>query len=245
VKNGEFSEDFAKQEFYCSFSQGVLGSFYANQLNAMRLDERVTMVPWESSYEVHTSFDIGLDTTAIIFFQIIGNVIHIIDYYENSNLSLDYYISVVKNKPYTVLGKHIAPHDMANREYTTGISRLEVARDLGVEFTLANNISIEDGIEATKAMLARVWIDEVKCKRLIKCIDNYRQAFDEKTQRYSGKPVHDQFSHGCDALRMMAVSLNKISRSIAPEDLERYYREAVYGQDNSIPEVFRNGQRFY
>ena len=245
IDSGEYSDEFAKQEFWSSFSHGVLGSFYANQLNNMRLQERLGYVPYESNYPVHTSWDIGLDTTAIIMFQVIGACIHIISYYENSNLSLDHYISIVKNQPYTVWGKHIAPHDMANREFTSGISRLDTARELGLSFTLAPNISINDGIEAVKAMLSKCWIDETKCKRLIKCIDNYRQVFDEKTQRYSGKPLHDQFSHGCDALRMMALSLSKLRKGTSPEELTQRYNEAVLGDDAKFPRFFQSDEQQY
>ena len=229
IASGEISEELAQQEYWSSFSHGILGSFYCKELDRMRLDNRITSVPWESSFEVHTSWDIGLDMTSIVFFQVMNNVIHIIDYYENSNLSLDHYIGVIKSKPYTVWGQHIGPHDMANREFTTGISRLDIAKNLGVEFTLAPNVSIMDGIESVRSMLSRCYIDDIKCKRLIKCIENYRQTYDDKRQGYTGVPYHDQFSHGADALRMAALSLNKLIKGLTAQDLDKIYEEAVLG----------------
>ena len=240
IASGEISEELAQQEYWSSFSHGILGSFYCKELDRMRNDNRITSVPWESSFEVHTSWDIGLDMTSICFFQVMNNVIHIIDYYENSNLSLDHYIGVIKSKPYTVWGQHIGPHDMANREFTTGISRLDIAKNLGVEFILAPNVSIMDGIESVRSMLSRTYIDETKCKRLIKCIENYRQTYDDKRQGYTGVPYHDQFSHGADALRMAALCISRLTKSTSAEDLNRLYEETVMGQNQKLPPVFRD-----
>lgn len=238
VQSGEISRDLSLQEYWTSFSVGQAGSFWGTKLDEMRLKGQIGRVPYESHHLVSTSWDIGLDTTAIIFFQVIGSTICIVDYYENQNLSLDHYINVLKNKPYTY-NKHIAPHDMANREFSSGVSRLEMARRLDVRFTLAPNLSIADGIDAVKAMLAKVWIDESACSRLISCIEHYRQSYDEKKKTYTGKPEHDQYSHGADALRMLAVSLPKVSTQTTPEELEKRYREAYLGPNSNMPSVFR------
>lgn len=238
VQTGEISRDLSLQEYWTSFSCGQSGSFYGTILDNMRLKGQISTVPYETHHLVSTSWDIGLDTTAIIFFQVIGATVRIIDYYENQNLSLDHYINVIKNKPYTY-NKHVAPHDMANREFSSGISRLEMARRLDVRFTLAPNLSIMDGIEATRALLSRTFIDEISCSRLIHCIENYRQAYDEKKKTYTGVPFHDQWSHGSDALRMLSITLPKISTQTTPEALEQRYRDTIMGPNSSLPSIFR------
>ena len=238
IQTGEMSRDLSLQEYWTSFACGQSGSFYGAIVDNMRLTGKIGQVPYESHHPVSTSWDIGLDTCAIVFVQAIGSVLRIVDYYENQNLSLDHYINVLKNKPY-VYNKHIAPHDMANRSYQTGRSALDMARDLGIRFTLANNVSILDGIEATRAMLSKTYIDEIACKQLIKCIENYRQEYDEKKNTYTGKHVHDQYSHGADALRMLAVSLNKISSTTSASELDKRYREAVLGVNANMPSIFR------
>lgn len=228
IQTGEMSRDLSLQEYWTSFSVGQAGSFYGTILDGMRLKGQISMVPFEPGHLVSTFWDIGLDTTAIGFVQCIGATIRIIDYYENDNLSLDHYINVIKNKPYTY-HKHIAPHDMANREFSSGVSRLEMARRLDVRFTLAPNLSIMDGIEAVKAMLAKTWLDETNCKQLIQCIEHYRQKYDEKKQMYTGIPEHDRYSHGADALRMLAISLPKLITTASPEELDKRYNEAMFG----------------
>jgi phage terminase large subunit len=48
-----------------------------------------------------------------------------------SSEPLTHYLHIVKSKPYTY-GKHIVPHDAAAHEYSTGLSRIEVARNHGI-----------------------------------------------------------------------------------------------------------------
>lgn len=240
IASGETSRDLALQEYWTSFSCGQAGSFYGSIIDRMRLNGQIASVPYESHLVTSTSWDIGLDSTVIIWFQVTATgLIRIIDFYENQNLSLDHYIGVLKSKHY-LYNKHVAPHDMANREFSTGVSRLELAKRLDVKFTLAPNISIQDGIEATRAMLSKTYIDDVKCKDLVKHLENYRQEYDEKRKTYTGKPLHDIHSHASDALRMLAVALPKVCIGTTADDLDRRYREAMYGTQNQLPKFFRD-----
>jgi len=241
-ESGEMSEDLQAQEYYTSFSLGIEGSFYCKIIDRMRLEGHIADVPWEPYHPVFTSWDIGLDTTSIIFFQVIGRSIHFIDYYESANKPLDHYINVIKSKEYK-FSKHFGPHDMANREFTSGVSRLDFARGMGVTFDLAPNISIVDGIECVRANLPRTWMDATKCEQLIKVLENYRQEYDEKRKIYKGKPEHNWASHGADATRYAFLSLAKCSPSLSPEDLEKRYQEAMYG--DQLPEMFRDTNKRY
>jgi phage terminase large subunit len=101
-----------------------------------------------------TAWDLGIgDSTAIWFYQVVGREVHIIDYYENSGEGLPHYISVLKQKGY-IYGRHYAPHDIQVRELSSGKTRREVARGLGITFDIAPNVAIEDGIEAAPYALA-------------------------------------------------------------------------------------------
>ena len=116
----------------------------------MKLRGQISQVPWENGFKVHTAWDLGVrDSTTIIFFQVIGQTVRIIDCYENNKEGLEHYVKLLESKPYTY-GKHIAPHDIAVREFGTGMTRIDKARQLGINFTLATNIGIEDGIEAVR-----------------------------------------------------------------------------------------------
>ena len=241
--SGEMSEDLIQQEYYTSFDMGVEGAYYAKYMDKMRLDSRITSVPFESHYKVHSCWDLGVrDSTAIIFFQVIGHTIKIIDCYENSKMGLDHYIKVAEQKGREggwIWGKHFAPHDIAVREFGTGVTRIDKARELGINFLVTANIAVEDGIEALRSTFSKLWIDEVNCKQLIKALENYRQEYDSKRKVYSSHPLHDQFSHFSDAARYLAINIPRCKDGSSPEELDKRYRDSMYGDQGGLPPMFQ------
>lgn len=237
---GLMSDDLIQQEYYTSFDMGVEGSYYSKYLDRMRLKGQIGQVPWEANFKVHTAWDLGVrDSTTIIFFQTVGQTVRLIDCYENSKVGLEHYAKILQQKPYQY-GKHIAPHDIAVKELGTGMTRLEKARQLGITFTVAPNISIEDGIEAVRSAFSKIWIDEVACKPLLNALESYRQEYDARHKVYKGHPLHDWSSHFCDSMRYLAVSLPKTRDGLSAQDLDRRYQEAVMGTNSTLPSVFRD-----
>ena len=154
-----------------------------------------------------------------------GNEIRIIDYYENQGEGLAHYIKVLREKEY-VYGDHYAPHDIQVRDFSTGRSRLEIARELGVRFRVAANLRIDDGIEAVRSILPRCYFDEDKCSHLIEALRQYRKDYDEKLKAYKDRPLHDWTSHPADAMRYLALSVrDRINKKISnlPRQAELEY----------------------
>ncbi len=210
-READMSEDFIQQEFYCSFTLGVEGAYYAKYLQDARDDGRIGNVPLSTQSRVYTAWDIGYgDSTAIIFYQIAGQEIHIIDYYEAHGEGLPHYATVLKNKPY-IYAEHFAPHDIESHAFSSGLSAKEVGANLGIKFiTLPTlKLRIEDGIEALRGLFPRIWFDEKKTKFLLKCLENYRKEFDPNREVYKDRPRHDKFSHGADAARYMAIAIKR------------------------------------
>lgn len=237
--SGEMSEDLIQQEYYCSFSMGVEGAYYTRYLDAMHLNNQIAQVPWEPAHKVHTAWDLGMrDSTSIIFFQTVGTTIRIIDCYENSGVGLEHYAKYLSEKSY-IYGKHIAPHDIAVRELGTGMSRLEKARQLGIRFIVAANLSVADGIEAVRTSLPKIYIDTLRCAPVIKMLESYRKEFDSKRMVYKDHPLHDKHSHIADALRYLCISQPKTRDGLTAEDIERNYRKAKYGNSFGLPQQFR------
>lgn len=237
----ELSEDMIQQEYYTSFDAGIQGSYYARYIDKMRLENRISEVAWENGFPVHTAWDLGVrDSTTIIFFQNIGQSIRIIDCYENQKVGLEHYAKVLQNKPY-MYGKHIAPHDIQVKELGTGMTRLEKARQLGIKFTVAPNISIMDGIESVRSCLGKVWIDQTKCIPLLRALEQYRQEWDARNKLYRPNPLHDFSSHWADAMRYLAVSLPRTKdQNSSPEELNKRYFDTLYGSQSNLPPVFRD-----
>ena len=82
---------------------------------------------------------------------------------------------------------------------------MEIAAKLGVRFTPCRKLPLMDGIEATRAMLRRVVIDEKRCREGLSYLQLYRSEVNEKTGVLNTRPLHDHTSHAADALRMFAV----------------------------------------
>ena len=126
------------------------------------------------------------------------------------------------------------------KEFGTGMTRLEKARQLGISFVIAPDLSVIDGIEAVRSVLSKIWIDENVCIPLIKALENYRQEFDAKRKVYKDHPLHDVWSHAADAMRYLAISLPKTRDGSSAQDIERRYNEAIYGGNANMPSVFRS-----
>lgn len=200
-----------RQEFECAFDVPALGAVYAAEYQRAVDEKRIGAVPHEESLPVHTFWDLGVgDATTIWFAQFVSGQIRLIDYYESSGQGLAHYAQVVKSKPYTY-GQHYAPHDIAVRELGSGKSRIEIAQSLGIGFLIAPKVSLEDGINAVRMTMNRMWFDEVACRRGLECVSNYRRAPDDRLGGFKAAPVHDWASHGADSLRYLAVSSNLVS----------------------------------
>lgn len=240
---GLMSDDLIQQEYFCSFDMGVEGAYYTKYIDRMRVRHQIGIVPFETGFKVHTAWDIGVrDSTAIIFYQEIGQTIRIFDCYENSKVGLDHYAKILNQKGYNY-GRHFAPHDIRVREFGSGMTRWEKAKELGIKFTIApgpSEISREDGIESVRSAFSRIWVDEVSCKPLIKAIENYRQEYDVKRKVYKDNPLHDWSSHWADALRYMCICLPKTRDGLSSEKLDQMYQEKVYGVNASLPGIFRD-----
>lgn len=239
------SEDMIQQEFFCSYTAGVEGSYYGRYLDKMRLNNQIGTIPWEPSFKVHTAWDLGVhDKTVILMFQVVGNCVRIIDMIEGQDKGLDQYAKILKEKPY-VWGQHFAPHDIKVRELSTGLSRLELARRLGIPFIVLPNLPIEDGIELCKVNFQKIWIDDAKCLSLVKALESYRREWDNKRKVYRDNALHNDASHYADSFRYLNLSLPKTQDGLSAEELRKNYEETVYGRTGNVHPVFQDALNKY
>lgn len=205
------SESQYEQEFECSFSAAVQGAYYAKQLEELEQLGRITGVPYDPAVPVTTAWDLGFsDSTAIWFAQQVGREIHIIDYYEAAGEGLAHYVKVLKEKPY-LYSEHLLPHDAAASELGTGTTRLETLRKLGLKGHVLPQVRLDDGINGVRMLLPRCWFDAIKCQKGLDCLRWYQREWDEKSQDFRNRPLHDWSSHGADAFRYLAMGINRIS----------------------------------
>lgn len=191
------SEDMALQEYMCSFNAGTEGAYYAKLMEQARNEARIGHVPYDRSVPVYTAWDLGYgDATSIIFFQLIGSEVRVIDYYEASGEGMEHYASALDDRPYRY-AKHYAPHDVEAGSLQSGVSLKQVAKGLGIDFVTLPRAAFSYGIEQARITLPFCYFDEVKCKRLIKCLDGYQKKYNKAMEMYLDEPLHNQLSHGC------------------------------------------------
>ena len=200
-------EDEFAQEYECSWTASNKGAYYGKQLSEAQTEDRIGKVPYDPRLPVHTAWDLGVgDSTAIWFYQVLGQEIRIIDFHEDSGEGLPYYAKILDQKDYKY-GEHWAPHDIQVRELGSGKSRIETAKMLGIEFRIVPNLSIDDGINAVRNTIPRCWFDAKKCELGLQALRNYRKEYDDRRQEYKPRPLHDWSSHAADAFRYLSVSL--------------------------------------
>jgi hypothetical protein len=201
-----------KQEFECDWIANIEGSIYGDIIKTLEEKKQLSRVAYDPALLVHTAWDLGVDdSTAIIFYQLLGNQILIIDYYENRREGLPHYIQMVKDKDY-IYGEHFAPHDLEVMEFSTGKTRREVAYQLGVRFKILPKINLEDGIHSLKMVLPKCWFNMETTKPLIDALRNHHRKYNEKMKMFSNKPIKCWDSHACDAARYMALSITDLPK---------------------------------
>jgi len=201
-------------EYECSFSGSIIGAYYSRELDTIESRGQVTNVPWEPRSAVWVVWDLGIgDDTAIWFVQIVGGEIHVIDYLENNGVGLAWYVSELKNRPYTYAG-HIFPHDIEVKELGTGVSRLLTLQSLEVPakhtYHIISPMSVDEGINAVRMILPRCWFDVDRTRMGLEALRNYKRKWDEKRKVFMNTPFHDWASHAADSFRYFAIGFDLI-----------------------------------
>jgi hypothetical protein len=229
----DMSEDQYQQEFECSFEAALKGAFYGEELRAMAAEGRICRIEIDKAVRVHTAWDLGVtDSTAIWFIQAVARERRLVDYYESSGVGLDHYVEVLHDKRMRhgwKYGDHHFPHDVSHKELSTGKSRVDTLRGLGIEPVYPREaFNRLDGINATRRMLGRVWIDPERCERGLEALRQYRREWDERLKDWKPVPLHDWASHGADALRTFTEQFDDTAHIIRPAS-ERKDRDRPSG----------------
>jgi hypothetical protein len=207
-----------------AFQANVEGHYYSKYITKARIDGRICNVPYDANLPVFCAFDFGIgDATSIWFWQQHGAEIRLIDYMEGNGEPLTFYLKQIKEKPF-IIEKFFVPHDANVRDYGSGLSRVEIARNMKIDFTVLPKLGLQEGIDAVKNLLGRCWFDEIKCEKGLRALENYKKDWNETLGCWRDSPRHDNASHGSDCFRYFAISLK---RARTKEDDENDYRTAM------------------
>ena len=198
-----------QQEFECSFEASIVGAIYGVEMRLLTDADRITKVECDPLFPVNTAWDLGYnDATAIWWFQVVHGEIRVLDYHEAHGQPIIYYANQIKERPYEY-GTHWLPHDARAKTLASGGKSIieQLFDKLPKEsFKIVPNLSLQDGIQASRLALARTWFDAMKCSEGIECLRQYQREFDEDKKVFRDKPRHDWTSHGADAFRMLSVA---------------------------------------
>lgn len=204
----------------------VEGAIYFKEVQAMERDRRICNVPYDPLLKVHTIWDLGWnDQTSIILAQRNNAEIRIIDYVEDSHRTLDQYIADLRERKLN-WGQDWLPHDGASKNIQTGKSSQEILTALGRDVRIVPITNIEEGIRATRMILGRTYVDKNKCTRLMDCIKHYRRMINQNTNE-PGAPLHDEYSHGADALRGLGVIADKMTNETWSMKAIKYTNQGI------------------
>lgn len=189
------------------------GAIYRFEIEAVYRDKRVAPVPYDPMLPVHTVWDLGWNDAMTIGFVQRGPFdVRIIDYIEDSNRTLDYYVAEIEKRPWR-WGTDFLPHDGATRNFQTGKSTEEMLRGLKrSNVTVLPVASVEEGIKAARMLWPRCYFDATKTARLLECLKRYRRAVNQATNE-PGAPLHDLNSHAADMFRYIGQAVNLMSNT--------------------------------
>src|SRR3990167_4848862 len=169
----------------------------------MDRDGRIGIIPHDMALKVHTVWDLGIGENLVIGFyqKTREGQLRKIDYWcGKGSDGMPEAIRAISSLPY-VYGYHFGPHDIEATDVSTGKSRRETARSLGINFKIVPDISVEDGINAGQVTLSQLFVDKENCKEWLKSIKNYCREWDDKRGMYKDIPNHNWASHGADEFR--------------------------------------------
>lgn len=191
----------------------VTGAIYADEVADAQEKGRFGLCPYDPALKVHAIFDLGWnDKMSIILVQRHLSSLRIIKYIEDSHKTLDWY-SAELLKLNLNWGKVWLPHDGKHGDYKTGKSAEQIMRELKWQVGITPQVGVENGIKLARMAFPQVYIHKPDCERLIQCLKRYKRGVPVTTGE-PGAPVHDEWSHGADAFRYLAV----VAPSLVNED---------------------------
>lgn len=253
-----------EQEYECSFEAAILGAYYGSEFKRMESEGRITSVIHDPQWPVHVAFDIGFDDdTAIWWFQVIGSEIHVLEFYASSGKDVDHYcsqllgkqvsIDIISDKLHVERGADIAglDHRRAYRYGTINLPHDAKAKTLAAKgksveeqfaavfgwgsVQIVPSLSVTDGIQASRKVLNRCYIDE-GCEEGLTCLREYQRKWDDDKKMFKDKPLHNWTSHGADSFRYMAITWQE-------ERIPKESEPAKYLLDLPITELIKRNKK--
>ena len=187
--------------------QQLKGAIFAKQLAAAQKQGRITNVPWDHETPVDTFWDLGRrDMTSIWFAQRVSMQWRILEYFEDSQEDINYYVKHLQGRPYSY-GTHHLPHDAkAKRLGQKRTIEQQVRKLTSAHVVVVPRIPKKaNAINAARILFPSCWFDSELCADGLNHLRHY--VYDVVDGQLSEEPRHDEHSNGADAFMTLAQSI--------------------------------------
>ena len=188
----------------------VAGAIYYDEISLAQDEGRIARVPYDPMLKAHVIFDLGWnDAMFVSIAQRVRSELRIIESLEDSHKTLDWWSAELRKKNMN-WGTVFLPHDGEHRDFKTAKSAKEIMEALGWTVKTTPNLRVEEGIRLTRMAFPQMVFDKDKAARIVQCAKRYRRSVNQQTNE-PGAPLHDEWSHGADNLRYVAINAEQMT----------------------------------
>ncbi len=196
------------------------GAIFATELRMAIQDDRIgPHIKYDPKRPVVVTFDLGdSDVTAMWVWQQLGNQHNLIFYVEESGQDITYFLQILQERKYLVKGLWL-PHDARQQHqsarklvHNTIEKRAKAVYPAPGVVKVVPNTSIVIQINATRALLPRICINDVECSRGMMCLQHFQYGVEEISDgrvKRSKVPLHNWASHGASAFMQYCTQLRE------------------------------------
>lgn len=216
----EMGESAYAMQMECDVNASIEGSIYGREMDGLRRAGRIYNLPFDPSAPLYTFWDLGYsDYTPIWLVQLVGRDVCVLDYFCRHREIPAFYAAKVaqwENDYHAPVMMNFLPHDAASHE-KTGRTYLTELKAAGLERLKVVPRTPDQwlGINMLRSLLPRCYLHATNCSvgwkqgeiqmpSGLDCLDYYACKPDASTGIIRDVPIHDQYSHGADALRTFA-----------------------------------------
>lgn len=192
----------------------IRGAYYAQDIEKAKKEGRICILPFDRNLPRKFYFDLGIsktDSMCVWCTQEFGKEIRVIKSWQFFETSLTTVLTEIFRSEYGAYIEMVYfPHDIRQRELTTGETRLETAiricRQYKASVSVVPAMNPEERVHMMREIFPRLFFHEKECADGIEALQNYRKEWNDKYQTFENRPVHDWASHYSDAAGMIGVS---------------------------------------
>jgi len=191
------------------------GAIFSNEVAAMRVENRICLLPYDPRLKVHTVWDMGYNTDkmAVGLFQRGLSEIRVIGYLEEQYKTVDWFVTELQKRRYN-WGFDFLPWDGWVESRQTGKSDAQLVAAFGRRVKTIPNVPDAENtrIRSLRQLFPRMYADNTEGRgvlRLVECWKRYRRNVPKHGE--PAAPIHDEYCHGCDMSGYMSLIVNQMT----------------------------------